>query len=86
MDCFFIRRLNEKKYINKSIVYTGAFHSIIYVWMLVKYFNYTIDGYNYINEKYTVEQIEKNIKKSKSYEELYEYILPKNFTQCITFD
>ena len=86
VDCFFIRRLIEKKYINKSIVYTGATHSVIYVWLLVKYFNYTIDDYNYINEKFTVEEIENIIKKSKSYSDLYEYILPKKFTQCINLE
>ena len=83
MDCFFIRRLIEKEYINKSIVYTGAYHSIIYIWFLVKYFNYKIDDYDYINEKFTIEEIENIIKKSNSYTDLFEYLLPKNFKQCI---
>ena len=34
-DCYFLRRLIDNKSITKSIVYTGAYHSTIYIWFLI---------------------------------------------------
>jgi hypothetical protein len=88
MDCFFLRRLIEKNYISKSIVYTGAYHSAIYVWFLVKYYNYKIDESQYINKDLLgstnpLTKLEKIIYKTNNYDELFVYLIPKKFTQCV---
>ncbi len=88
MDCFFLRRLIEKDYISKSIVYTGAYHSSIYIWFLIKYYGYQIDDYEYINTELLdnndpIVSLEKIIDKSNNYDELFVYLVPKKFTQCV---
>lgn len=88
MDCFFLRRLIEKNYISKSIVYTGAYHSAVYVWFLVKYYDYIIDDYQYLNydmlgNKEPNNKLEKIINKTNNYEELFVYLIPQKFTQCV---
>lgn len=88
MDCFFLRRLIEKNYISKSIVYTGAYHSSVYIWFLIKYYDYKIDDYEYINSELLdkndpIGSLEKIINKSNNYNELFVYLVPKKFTQCV---
>ncbi len=88
MDCFFLRRLIEKDYISKSIVYTGAYHSSIYIWFLIKYYGYEIEDYEYINTELLnkndpIGSLEKIINKSNNYDELFVYLVPKKFTQCV---
>lgn len=88
MDCFFLRRLVEKNYISKSIVYTGAYHSAVYIWFLVKNYDYMIDEYQYLNyemlgNKEPNNKLEKIINKTNNYEQLFVYLIPKKFTQCI---
>lgn len=88
MDCFFLRRLLEKNQIKNSIVYTGISHSVMYVWFLVKYYNYTIQDYYYISKekldkKDPIKHLEKIIKNSKSSFDIFKYIVPSKFSQCI---
>ncbi len=89
MDCFFLRRLIEKNYISKSIVYTGGYHSTVYTWFLIKYCGYKIDEYQYIN----IEKLDKSkpidnlyqiINKSNNSEDILTYLIPKKLSQCIT--
>ncbi len=90
MDTYFLRRLLEKEYIKKSIVYTGCYHSTVYLWFLVKYFDYSIEKYHYIDtkklKKNPVENLEKIIKRTHNPEELFNYVFPDKFSQCIVIE
>lgn len=99
MDSFFLRRLIEKKdYIKKSIIYTGGYHTIVYIWFLIKYYNFELTDYYYINldklgihdgDIHNVDINNINIKlkniinNSKNADELLELFMPKLFNQCI---
>lgn len=88
MDCFFIRRILEKGYINKSIVYTNIRSSCMYVWFLIKYSNFKIMDTSYLNTdkldiKNPLQDFENKTKKFNHYSELYKYIIPSKLTQCI---
>ena len=51
-DLFFIRRFLDKNYINNCILYTGNYHLINIMYLLVKYFKFTITHvYDYSNVK-----------------------------------
>lgn len=81
-DCYFLRRIIDNSKITKSIVYTGAYHSVIYLWFLVKYYNYNIDDYYYIKNGITKSQLIDTIKKS-DYLDIMQYIIPNKVNQCI---
>lgn len=89
MDCFFLRRITQKKnFIKKAIVYTGSFHTIVYIWFLIKYNNFKIVDSNYINKKKlnnknTFDHLENIIKKSDNYDNLFEIFYPKKINQCV---
>jgi hypothetical protein len=95
MDSFFLRRIIEKKdYIKKSIIYTGGYHTIVYIWFLIKYYNFEITDYYYINLSklgvYDDEDINKInlelkniIDNSKNINDLFELFMPKIFNQCV---
>ena len=46
-DLFLLRRVLDKSYIKKSIIYTGAFHFTNITFILVKYFNFKITNLYY---------------------------------------
>ena len=81
-DCYFLRRLIDNSSIKKSIVYTGAYHSVIYLWFLIKYCNYNIDDYYYLRNDINIKDLIKIIKKS-DYLDIMQYIIPNKVNQCI---
>lgn len=87
MDCFFLRRLLEKNQIKKSIVYTGLAHSVMYIWFLVKFYDYSIEDYYFIAkdklDKNAIKDLEIKIKKSESPFDIFEFLVPPKLTQCI---
>lgn len=88
MDCFFLRRILEKQYIKKSIVYTNSTSSCVYIWFLVKYSDFQIIDTSYINidkldNNNPLEDLVNLIKKSNHYSDLYKYLIPLKLTQCI---
>lgn len=82
VDCYFLRRLIDNPNISKSIVYTGAYHTVVYLWFLVKYCNYNIDNYNYINPKIDIQKLIALIRKS-DYLDIMEYVIPDKVNQCV---
>lgn len=83
MDCYFLRRVIDKDYIHKTIVYTGFIHTIEYLYFLVKFFDFKIIDYDEKNF-YTSKQIENLIYKSDTvYDFINKMLLKQNFTQCI---
>jgi hypothetical protein len=94
MDSFFLRRLIEKKkYIKNSIIYTGGFHTIVYVWFLIKYYDFKISNYYYLNtEKIGIYddninniniKIKNIINNSTNVNDLLEIFMPIKFNQCV---
>jgi hypothetical protein len=81
-DCYFLRRLIDNPTIKKSIVYTGAYHSVIYLWFLIKYCNYNINDYSYLRNDITKTKLIDIIKKS-DYLDIIQYVIPSKVNQCI---
>jgi len=82
MDTFFLRRLLDKNYVKKSIVFTGAHHSRNYVWLLIKFFNYKIDDAFFIRT-FKKKDFEKFIINAKHPMVLDKYLRPNELKQCI---
>ena len=97
MDCFFLRRIVENENnIKKAIIYTGGFHTIVYIWFLIKFNDFKITDYYYMNtdklfgtkKKSTsknnfIFNLENKIRKSDGYNDIYDIYFPKKFSQCI---
>jgi hypothetical protein len=81
-DCYFLRRLIDNSTITKSIVYTGAYHSVIYLWFLIKYCDYDINDYSYLRDDITKSKLVDIIKKS-DYLDVIQYVIPNKVNQCI---
>ena len=82
MDSYFLRRIIDKSYIKKSIVYTGAFHSANYLWFLVKYYDFEIIEYGFINDVQNEKEFEKIIKNMDSVYSIHKYVTPTVLKQC----
>jgi hypothetical protein len=81
-DCYFLRRLTDNSNIKKSIIYTGAYHSVIYLWFLIKYNDYIIKDYYHLNGNMTTKNLVEIIKKS-DYLDIIKYVIPDKINQCI---
>jgi len=82
VDCFFLRRFIDKSYIKNAIVYTGAAHSSIYIWFLIKFYNYKIEEFDYL-KNIQIDKLYEIIMKSDDPFNIEEYLYPENFKQCI---
>ena len=73
-DLYFLRRFVDKDYITHGIAYTGLSHSVNYLYLLIKYFNFDLKYFHYFKgkngEKYSPHLI-RNIK--------YPYLLQEYF-------
>ena len=81
MDLFMLRRFLDKPYITNAISYTGQNHSLNYIRLLVKYFNYDITNYSYIKDDNIPSAIIE-INKSKTLNELKVIFCPPTRIQC----
>jgi len=73
-DIYLIRRILDKKYNKKSIIYTGLSHLSLTIYFLVKYFDFEITNIHYLsNEIKNSKELEKIIKNSKEYYNLVNY-------------
>lgn len=82
MDIYFLRRFLDKDYITNAIAYTGAAHSINYVYLLVKYFDFKITHYSYLSKSYDINKTHKFIKSIDDYKLLKKIFFPNVFSQC----
>jgi hypothetical protein len=82
VDCFFLRRFIDKSYIKNGIVYTGAAHSALYIWFLIKFYNYKITEFDYL-KNIKIDKLYDIIMKSDDPFNIEEYLYPENFKQCI---
>lgn len=80
MDINTLRRFLDKKYISKTIMYTGAWHSADYLFILVKYFDFKITHSS--NKDKTSLEFENIIKKCENLEEVLCKCSTETFGQC----
>lgn len=81
MDMYFLRRFLDKDYITNGIAYTGAYHSVFYVYMLVKTFGFKITHTSYSKIK-NIKELNKKVRTIKSELELNELLYPPKMDQC----
>jgi len=87
MDIYFLRRYLDKDYITNGIAYTGGAHSINYIYLLVKYFDFKITNFSYVNTGFNMNlsdniDIHDKIKQSNNYTEIAKYFSPSELYQC----
>jgi uncharacterized protein DUF5847 len=78
MDIYFLRRFLDKDYITNAIVYTGAAHSVNYINILVKTFDFKVTHASY-SKISSMDELNAKIKSSDITEELF---YPTEFNQC----
>lgn len=79
-DLFFLRRFLDKDYIINGIIYSGISHSINYVFILLKLFDFKVTNFSYLKEK--PELVFDIVIKSKESSDIASYIYPPKFRQC----
>lgn len=81
MDIYFLRRLLDKDYIKNAIAYTGAHHSLNFIRLLVKYFDFNITHYSYLKND-DIDSATTFIKNSSNEDQLQELFYPVILKQC----
>jgi len=79
-DFYFLRRFLDKDYVTNAIGYTGGYHSLNYIFYLVKYFDFKITHWSFLSEN--INDIIDKIKLSNNSYDLTQYFIPPNFYQC----
>ena len=82
VDIYFLRRFIDKDYITNGIIYTGASHSVYYIYHLVKYYNFKITHISDAKNK-PLSELHTKIKNSSYDRELEGLFFPKTLIQCI---
>ena len=82
MDMYLLRRFLDKDYVTNTITYTGASHSVNYIRLLVKYFDFDITNCSYVKDG-DIKEAVNVIRKSEKFEELYELFLEPVVVQCV---
>lgn len=80
MDVYFLRRFLDKDYITNAITYTGAYHSLIYIHILSKVFNFKITHVASSSIK-NIAKLNEQVKKL-SIPDMFGVFLPPVFSQC----
>ena len=80
VDSYFIRRFMDKDYVTNGVSYTGAMHSSIYVYMLVKHFGFEVTHASY--SQYDIKTLNSKIKNGDLDSKLYEDLAPPEIRQC----
>lgn len=84
MDLYFLRRLLDKKYVEKAIVYAGYMHISNYLYVLVKYFDFEIT--HITHTKLNIKEITKLITNSDEFNSQYFHkFMPEKLLQCIDY-
>jgi len=81
MDLFLLRRFLDKDYVKHASAYTGAFHSVDYIRLLIKYFGFEITHYSYLKNN-NIKQAHDMAKKSSSMHDMTALFYPVIFLQC----
>jgi hypothetical protein len=86
MDIYFLRRFLDKEYIVNAVAYTGIYHSINYIYFLVKYFKFKITDCAYVKDNIGLDKMNKIISKAKSPEDIQKYFYPDTLIQCSSIE
>jgi hypothetical protein len=86
VDCFLLRRVLDKDYINNSVIYTGFQHSMHYIYFLHKYYDFEIT--KIFHTEKNLDEMLKQIKNSAFVYEIYSFITDKKKTypQCLSYE
>ena len=84
MDVYFIRRILDKDYILNSVVYSGVGHTVVYLYILIKYFNFDMTHHSAYNsdQKSDLEKLTNSVKNAKNIGDIYGYFKDSNIFQC----
>lgn len=81
MDLYFLRRSLDKKYVDTSVVYTGAFHSSNYIKFLLKEFDFKITHAFYSDGNLSA--VNKKIMALNDSYKVMSLFLPSELSQCV---
>jgi hypothetical protein len=86
VDCFLLRRVLDKDYINNSIIYTGFQHSIHYIYFLHKYYDFEIT--KIFHTEKNLNEMLKQIKNTDYVSGIYSFITDrkKTYPQCVSYE
>lgn len=85
-DVYLMRRILDKKYIKKSIIYSGGAHSVNFIFFIVKYLNFQIIKVQKSLEKDVKLLINKINDEMFAYNTNELFLLKKVNIQCIEFE
>lgn len=87
VDTYLLRRILDKKYINNCVVYTGAHHSVNYIYFLIKYCDFKLINIHNSVEK-DINKITDLIKNTENVYDIYSliYLKKKIYLQCIKYE
>ncbi|AYV83716.1 MAG: hypothetical protein Hyperionvirus10_52 [Hyperionvirus sp.] len=80
VDAYFIRRFLDKDYITNALSYTGGFHSLMYIYVLSKYFDFKVTHASY--SKYDIPTLNKKINETELGPEFPNLFYPPELIQC----
>jgi hypothetical protein len=80
VDVFFLRRFLDKDYITNGISYTGAAHSLMYVHILTKYFDFKVTNASY--SKYSIAETNKRAVNTAYGIDFFLLFVPPTTYQC----
>ena len=84
-DAYLLRRILDKNYVKKSIIYSGGSHSVNYIYFLVKFCNFKIIKINISKEK-NIDELMKKINNEIYSFDIYDlFLLKKINVQCIRY-
>lgn len=84
MDVFLLRRLLDKSYVTNSLIYTGAHHSMIYIYTLCKDFDFVVThSTKHHNIPAELDALNEKLKQEEIlFDDLDSLLLPKYDNQC----
>ena len=80
VDFYLLRRFLDKDYITNAISYTGGFHSLNYIYYLIKYFDFKITHWSYLNG--SINEVYDTIKKANDPYDIAHYFFSNPIYQC----
>jgi hypothetical protein len=86
VDLYFVRRLVDKDYVRKAILYSGCYHSINVILILVKYFNFRVTHADFHSVPLDVLNQEIRDSPDDNPEFLSKYLWPETLWQCSSFE
>lgn len=81
MDLYALRRFLDKDYITNTISYTGYAHTLVYLYVLVKYFHFEIT--HTTNTEISIQEMTKIINETYFNDNICLQLMPKFLHQCI---